>query len=48
MGQCVPAGLQLPVPARAGDCGCQECLQQEGRLRQTVELRLHASSPEPR
>lgn len=48
MGQRVPPGFQLPVPTRAGDCGCQECFQQEGRLRQTVELRLHAGCPEPR
>lgn len=48
MGQRVPARFQLSVPTWTGDRGRQKCLQQEGRLWQTVELCLHASIPEPR
>lgn len=47
MGESEPAGLQLPVSPWAGGGGREEHLQQEGRFRQTVELRLYAHTPEP-
>ena len=47
MGESEPAGLQLPVSPWAGGGGREKHLQQEGRFRQTVELRLHAHTPEP-
>lgn len=45
--QRLPPGLQLPVPPRRGDGGCQELLQRAGRLGPLVVLWMPAHTRGP-